>query len=502
MKKNVCLLLGTASVFTSLLPSCKEKEQKQPNILFAIADDWTWKHSSFNDYPEISTPHFDRVASEGIYFERAYCNVPSCAPSRATILTGKNGWELDEGANLWGFLPERFPVYTDLLRKNGYFVGYTGKGWAPGDLKDSGREKNPAGKPYKTMLNNPDKKIWSFNNGILNIDYAANFKAFLEDKPEGQPFSFWYGGFEPHRGYDYGIGKRSGKNPDNLIVPEFFPDDSVARNDMLDYLWEVEWFDKHLGKMLKILEERGELENTLVVVTSDNGMPFPRCKANLYEFGTHMPLAMMWKAEVKEGRQVRDFVNFIDFAPTFLDAAGVNIPESMNGRSLMPLLLSSESGQIDPERDRTITYKERHAWVQPEGDIAPFRALRKDDWLLIWNLKPDMWPAGHIDPQYNYCSCPFGDVDQSPTKSQILKLAQQGDSTHYRMAFMKRPEYELYHIEKDPYQLNNLAEDPQYQEILDALRRDLKEYLNQTNDPRMKGKGSVFVEAPYYGTFR
>lgn len=501
MKTTLYLLLGAAVIFTGILPSCKEDKQKQPNILFAIADDWTWEHSSFNNYPELNTPNFDMVANQGIYFERAYCNVPSCSPSRATILTGKNGWELDEGANLWGFIPERFALYTDLLQQNGYFVGYTGKGWGPGKFKATGREVNPAGKAFNEFRNEPDPGVRVCENGVYKIDYKANFEAFLKEKPDEQPFSFWYSGIEPHRDYSYGIGKSSGKDPDNIIVPEFFPDDTLVRNDILDYLWEVEWFDMHLGKMLELLEERGELDNTLVVVTSDNGMPFPRCKANLYEYGTHMPLAIMWKKKIKGERRISDFVSFIDFAPTFLEAAGLDVPESMTGKSLMPLLLSKKSGQIDPDRDHTFTYKERHAWVQPDGDICPFRAIRKEDWLLIWNLKPDMWPAGHINPQYNYCSCPFGDVDHSPTKTNILELAKQGDSTYYRLAFMKRPEYELYHVSEDPYQINNLSGKSEYQEVLLELSGELKAYLHKTNDPRMKGNGSVFVNTPYSGIF-
>ena len=249
------------------------------------------------------------------------------------------------------------------------------------------------------------------------------------------------------------------------------------------------------------MEERGELENTLVIVTSDNGMPFPRSKSNLYEYGTHMPLAIMWKNEVKGGRRVSDFVNFIDFAPTFLEAAKLEVPENMTGKSLMPILLSEKSGQLDESRNRTFSYKERHGLSQPEKAPCPFRSIRKDDWLLIWSPKPGMWPAGHIKPKYNWCHCSFGDVDGSPTKYRLMELAEKGDSLYYKLAFAKRPEYELYDVRKDPYQLNNLADDPNYQDVRDQLIAELEAYLTKTNDPRMSGRGEIFKNAPYYGPF-
>lgn len=496
--KNIPLLFLLTGI------SCSHHQQKQisqPNILVAIADDWSYGHSSFDGYPEVKTPAFDEIAKEGIYFKRAYCSTPSCTPSRATVLTGKNGWELEQGANLWGYLPQKFPIYTDILQENGYFVGYTGKGWAPGNLKACGRTINPVGEAFNKIRKEPVPKLSLGLEGISDIDYAENFKEFLDKKPDGKPFCFWYGGSEPHRSYSYGIGKRAGKDLKKIEVPEFLPNDSATQNDIADYLFEVEWFDSHLSKILKLLEERGELENTLVIVTSDNGMPFPRAKANNYEYGVHMPLAVMWKSKIKGGRQVNDFVSLIDFAPTFLEAARVEIPKEMTGKSLMPVLLSKKPGQIDPKRIRTFSYKERHAWVNPGGEIAPFRSIRKNDWLLIWNMKPDMWPAGNIEPAYNFGNCAFGDVDEGPSKTQIIQLAEKGDSTFYRTAFMKRAEYELYDVIKDPYQLNNLVGDTRFQNVLGDLKKELVEYLILTHDPRIEGRDSVFVKAPYFGKF-
>ena len=477
---------------------CKAIQNKPPNILFAIADDWSFFHSSFENFPEISTPNFDKVANEGIYFQRAYCNAPSCTPSRAAILTGKNGWELNEGGVLWGFLPKEHEVYPEILESHGYHVGYTGKGWSPGSIEAAGRKQNPAGKEYSSIRKEMYPELHIEKGTVSMIDYAANFEAFMKECKENQPFCFWYGGWEPHRRYDDGVGIRAGKDPSKIIVPSFFPDNSISRSDVLDYLFEVEIFDEHLGRMLNHLESIGELNNTLVIVTSDNGMPFPRSKSNLYEYGTHMPLAIMWRGKIKGGRKIMDIVNLADIAPTVLDAAGIKIPEAMSAQSLMPIAISEKEGQIDPQRNFTVTYRERHAWAHPNGAIAPMRALRQDDWLLIWNLKPEMEPAGNSDSKFSYNATPFGDCDNGPTKFNIMNSKEIYEEL-YQKAFGLRPEYELYNIVQDPFQLNNLVQEEVYKSTLETLKAKLLEHLIITKDPRQHGADSVFVRTPYFG---
>jgi hypothetical protein len=137
--------------------------------------------------------------------------------------------------------------------------------------------------------------------------------------------------------------------------------------------------------------------------------------------------------------------------------------------------------------------------VYPGGERCPICGIRRNDWLLIWNPKPDLWPAGRIEPEYNWCDCPFGDVDAGPSKSRILLLAEAGDSAYYWLAFMKRPEYELYDVTKDPYQMNNLSDNPHYQDVLGDLKRELMQYLQKTYDPRIEVRDSVFVNTPYFG---
>jgi len=309
------------------------------------------------------------------------------------------------------------------------------------------------------------------------LDYSANFEDFMNELKEGQPFCFWYGGKEPHRSYEDGSGLRSGKKPDAVRVPQSIPDVADVRGDILDYYLEIEWYDEHFGRMLKLLKGKGQLDNTLIVVTSDNGMPFPRAKTHLYDLGVRMPLAVRWPAKVKGGRVVDDFISHTDFAPTFLEAAGIESPEEMTGRSLLNILLSDKSGRLDPSRDKVFTAIERHS--VPTG--YPRRAIRTHDWLYIRNYEPDRWPGGK--PQR------YGDCDGSPTKTYIIEHKDDPkEGIFFQLAFAKRPSEELYDVNKDPCQIHNLAEDAAFADIKKMLREQLEKYQRKTKDPRIEGK--------------
>ncbi|HLF35298.1 MAG TPA: sulfatase, partial [Cyclobacteriaceae bacterium] len=388
--------------------------------------------------------------------------------------------------------PDELVTYTDVLTDHGYYVGLTGKGWGPGRLEHSSRTYNPAGKSYDSI------RYREVQAGVSKINYAENFKWFLAGKPSDQPFCFWMGTHEPHRPYEEGSGLRSGKNADQIEVPGFLPDTPEMRSDLADYYLKIEWFDKQLGRALFILDSLELLDNTLIVVTSDDGMPFPRAKSNIYDFGSRMPLAIMWPGKIKPDRTVSDFISLINLAPTFLEAAGINIPEIMSGKSMMPLLVSEKSGMIDPARNFVFMGKERHAWCQPGGMIYPSRAIRSEDWLFIRNFRPDLWPAGHPDPRYNYNLEPFGDVDPAISKNVTMLLENTNEHNYFDLAYGKRPAYELYDVHTDPLQLNNIAGSNEYKSIVDSLNDVLTGYLHKTEDPRVTGRDSIFEKAPYY----
>jgi N-sulfoglucosamine sulfohydrolase len=458
----------------------------RPNILFAIADDASWPHMSAYGCKFVKTPNFDRVAREGILFNNAFTSNPKCSPSRASILTGRSTWQLEEACDHFGIFPSKFKVYPDLLEASGYFVGFTAKGWAPGDFKAGGWTRNPAGKDYS------DRKLKPPTTGISRIDYAANFQDFLRDRKPGQPFCFWFGCHEPHRPYELGSGLRAGKRLEDVAVPPYLPDDAVVRSDLLDYAVEVEWFDQQLGLMLKTLEERGELENTLVVVTSDNGMPFPRVKGQIYDDDFHLPLAVRWGKRVPPGRAIDDFVSFTDFAPTFLAVAGLEALPEMTGRSFLDLLKSDKSGRIDPKRDRVYVGKERHDIGRPNNVGYPVRAIRTTQFLYARNFEPDRWPAGNPETGYR-------NIDDSPSKSLVLKLDEAGQSEYWRLSMGKRPLEELYDLQKDPHCMQNLIGNTDYEKTRAELWEELRKKLTEENDPRILGHGDVFDHYPYVG---
>lgn len=285
--------------------------------------------------------------------------------------------------------------------------------------------------------------------------------------------------------------------PEDVTVPPFWPDTPEVRADILDYYYEVDRFDRAVGAILDLLDRQGLAENTIVVVTSDNGRPFPRCKANLYESGTHMPLAIRWPARVKGGTRFDGFVSLTDLCPTFLEAAGLQVRGDMTGRSLLPVLIGTAPA-ARTARDAVFLERERHANVR-KGDLGyPSRAIRTDRFLYIRNLRHDRWPAG--DPEMWKTVGPFGDCDPSPTKDLIL--AHRSDrmfAPFFRLAFEKRPEEEFYDLANDPNEIENVAAINRYATEKAALRARLDRWMRETNDPRVDGTDDRFDQYPYVG---
>jgi arylsulfatase A-like enzyme len=481
---SFCLIL--LAIFFSVWPSnsllarqAETVRDDRPNILFAIADDWGWPHAGVYGDPVVKTPTFDRIANEGVLFENAFVSSPSCTPSRNAILTGQYHWRLGWGGNLWSKLDTKHQTYPHLLEASGYYTGHYRKSWGPGKLDNW--DKHPAGPRFESV------------------------DSFFDKWPRNRPFCFWFGTSDPHRPYKAGTGVADGMDLAKIRLFGHFPDCDTIRSDVADYYLEVQRFDRELGAVLDKLESMGELENTIVVMTGDHGMPFPRCKANLYDCGTHVPMAVRWPRVVKPGRKVTDFVSTTDLAPTFLESAGVAIPEAMTGKSWLKIFQSDQSGRIESRRDHVVTGKERHVPAQaaPDPGGTPMRAIRTDDFLLIRNFTPERWPAGTPDWENAYIrGCWYGDCDNGPTKSYMVEN-QNKDAAHrraYELSFGKRPEFELYDLKTDPDQLNNVAAAAEYSQIVNDLNQRLTGILEATNDPRILGKGpQVFDQTEYFG---
>lgn len=489
--------LGAATTLAGQAP-------KPPNILIAIADDQSFLHTSIAGYPAVKTPAFDRVAREGVWFRNAFAASPGCSPSRAALLTGLHPWQLGEAGTHGSGFPREFATFPDLLERGGYVVGYTGKGWGPGNWQASGRRRNPAGPAFNARRRTPP------HAGVNANDYAANFEEFLKARPEGKPFCFWYGGHEPHRVYRKGIGLENGKKLEDADPPPFLPDAPEVRSDILDYCVEIEWFDSHLGRMLKMLEAIGELDRTLVLVTSDNGMSFPRAKANLYEYGFHVPLAARWGSGAPAGRTVDDLVGFVDLTATILDVAGVAPADGTvpAGRSIRTILSSAGTGVVEPERDAIFASRERHSSARPDNLGYPQRAIRTRDYLLIRNFRPERWPAGDPvvlgeDGKPKGPFSGFADIDAGPTLELLTTKPNDPKLRRYlELAVAKRPAIELYHVSSDPGCLVNLASDPRHVGARDRLARRLDEWLRQTSDSRVLDTGDEWEGYPRYGKSR
>ncbi|BAX79091.1 sulfatase family protein [Labilibaculum antarcticum] len=495
MNKLLTFVSGIALLASVSSCQPKQEEVKRPNILFAIADDASWKTFGAYGCDWVKTPAFDKVAERGLLFSNAYTPNAKCAPSRSIILTGRNSWQLEEAANHAPYFPAKFKTYAEALGENGYWVGSIAKGWAPGEPGSiNGKPRELAGPKFDIHTATPP------TTGISDNDYAKNFEAFLEARPKGEPFCFWYGSKEPHRSYEFKTGITKGGKITSEIdeVPTFWPDVDSVRTDMLDYAFEIEHFDSHLQKMLKKLEEIGELDNTIVIVTADNGMPFPRIKGQVYEYSNHLPLAIMWPKGIKKpGRVISDFVNFNDFTPTYLELAGLTAKgagmQPVTGKSLTDIFYSEKDGKVSADRDHILVGKERHDVGRPNDEGYPVRGIFKGDFLYLHNFKTERWPQGN--PETGYLNC-----DGSPTKSYILDTRRKkGQMEYWQMNFGKRVSDELYNIKKDPYCMKNLIEDTDFAELVLSMKTQMETELKEQADPRILGNGDIFDEYEYSG---
>jgi N-sulfoglucosamine sulfohydrolase len=484
------LLLSSAALLSCFQSEALENSsERPPNILFAIADDWG-AHAGVYGTPWVKTPGFDRIAKEGVLFTRAYTPVAKCAPSRAIVLTGRHAWQLEEAGNHMAVFPPKFRSWPETLMQQGWHVGITGKGWGPGIANDAdGKQRLITGKPFNKH------KLEPLTEAISKNDYAANFIDFLKVAPADAPWCFWYGSTEPHRGYEHqsGVNKGGKKLSDIDRVPDYWPDNETVRHDILDYALEVEHTDHHLVRMIEELERRGELDNTVIIVTSDHGMPFPRVKGYAYHDSNHIPLAIRWPAGIgTHGRVVDDFVNFTEIAPTILDLAGIPQEKSgmaaITGRSWRGILESDRSGRVEEWRDHVLVGKERTDIGRPYDWGYPIRGIIRDDFLYLRNYEPDRWPAGN--PETGYL-----DTDAGATKTTLLEGGRRDrNDRHWQLNFGMRPAVELYDLKADPDCAVNLGGSEDQADRIARFESEMTARLEEQGDPRMFGVGYLFDE--------
>lgn len=419
---------------------------ERPNLLLIVTDDESWFEHDIYGLSNLKTPHFNRLAEEGVLFNNAYVSAPSCGPSRAAILTGRNFWELEQGAFMLSFLPSKFRIFPALLEDEGYQVGHTGKCWGPGIFPLEGQ-------PWMNGQKYYDVKIDDFENRryLDSNDVPGNFAAFLNERDGDKPFVFWAGISEPHAPWaDEEEGKRLLKEEYGLTVEEIVdhPDYRPENRETAGFYYEVLDADRQTGEMVAELEKRKLLDNTIVIYIGDNGSCYVgegnnKGKSSPYDAGCHVPMAVMWIGAVPGGRVIDDFVKATDIAPTMLEAAGVRVPKEISGNSFLDLIRSEKSGWIDPKRDWVMTGNEWHTTPQT------YRTIR--------------------DKRYEY-------IVKYPN-SERQELIE-----------------ELYDLQNDPWQENNLIDNPEYTAIKERLQQQMHAYGRKTGDPRSTGDMDLFNE--------
>ncbi len=452
--------LGILFYFIAFAAPMTETHGKdsRTNILFMISDDMSWRDWGVYGGSFAKTPHIDKLAEKGVRFSNVYCGSPICHPARSVLLTGQEIWRLKEASVFGGTLQNSYAIYPSLLEKSGYQVGRQGKGWAPGYWELGGWESPPTGK--KVPL---DK--------------------FLAEHSGKTPFCYWLGSSLGHRPFHY---KVDGRDLGTIEIPPFLPDTPEVRKDLAGYYQEIEQFDKQVGKVVKLLKQNGVLDNTLLIVTSDHGMPWPRGKASLYDLGTRVPFIAHWPDKIRPGRVVEDFVSFADLAPTLLEVADLETAPEMTGKSFLKLLTAEESGTIDPGRDKIFFGLEAHPggkhfsrWLGPMS----CRGVRTSNYLYIQNYpKPE---GGGWNP-----------VQAGPIPDLLMQ--ETATKTNYRLCFGPRPPEELYDVRKDVWQTHNLAEEEGLAKVKEKLKKDLEAYLWKTGDPRILGSGDIFSSYPIW----
>lgn len=513
-KLLVCQMIFLMSCFAAKISYADQR----PNILFCFADDWG-RYASIYQNPSqpgmcdvINTPTLDEIGRSGVVFQNAFVSAPSCTPCRASVSTGMPFYRCGTNAFLrcreFGGADDPYRSLTgfsELLVQNGYHVMHWGKTTNKAGKKVDRTHGNPIHYFSQAVTAAEDKE--ACKQRIYSL-VQSNFKKFLDRQPSDQPFFYWFGPHHSHRQWVRGSGKELwGIDPDSLKgkVPAFLPDVHDVREDLADYLGEAQAWDGMIHSLVQELKTREKLNNTIIIVSGDHGMPgMPRGKCNLHDFGSSVSLLVSWPERVIAKRKIDDFVSLMDIAPTILEAAGIERPKNMLAKSFLDLLVSSKHGWVDSTRDHVIIGRERHVGeARQDRTPYPSRAIRTKDFLFIRNFKPERNPMGDIFQhdsaaedllQNHYLAYP--DMDASPTKVFLMENREHF-SDYHEYAFGKRPAYELYDLEKDPDQIVNVASHPDYTMVRDELLERMMKELRETGDPRVIGDGATFDQKPY-----
>lgn len=408
------------------------RPSKGPNILVFIADDAGFRHFGCYGDKNIKTPNIDRLAAGGLTADNAHLTTSQCSPSRISLMTGRYPQET-KTEDLHMPLKEGHTIVPGWLQRQGYFTGHMQK-----------THYGPAA----------DAQFQWYDPGLDQLP------AFLDTAGE-RPFFLWVAADDPHRPYQADTIPEP-HDPNKLNLAPWLADTPETRQDLAYYYDEIARFDQVVGQMMQTLEERNLVEDTLVMFLSDNGSPFPREKGTLYDSGVKTPFIFHWPGKIAAGKRTSALISATDFAPTCLELAGIERPSLLSGQSLLPGLLGNH------RFGREAAFSVRN-WHDTDEHI---RSIRSERYRLIHNA---------------YIHLPFGspaDVSESPSWRALFERKQAGTLTREQALLFQspRPEIEFYDLQEDPWEVNNLAGDPDYRDLLREHFEQLAQWREATGD--------------------
>jgi N-sulfoglucosamine sulfohydrolase len=433
----------------------------RPNVILIVADDMAREDCGAYGHPAIRTPNLDRLAREGMRFDRAFVTASSCSPSRSSLITGR--YPHNTGApELHQPLPRDQVTFVERLKSAGYWTAAAGKwhlGNAVKDRFDVVREAGTAGFQLPTG-SNAKARMTAEGAGAIQSG-CDQWVRVLRDRLRDKPFFLWLAALDPHRDYQQGTIPRPHR-PEDAVVPPYLPDVPEVRRDLALYYDEIARLDSYVGAVLAELDRQGEAGNTLVVFLSDNGRPFPRCKTTLYDSGIRTPWIVRWPGHVPPGSHCERLVSTVDIAPTVLKLAGLEPGPSFQGQDFSPLF------QDPKAKIRDWIFAERN-W---HDYAARGRSVRSERFQYIRNDDHDL------------ALTPPADAVRSPTFQAMRRLRDEGKVTlAQRACFLHpRPADELYDADADPHELHNVAGDPRFTKVLNEMRQALADWERQTDD--------------------
>jgi len=433
--------LAAAGLVVSKSAVSATRKSASPNFIIIIADDVGWNDLGAYGHPHIQTPNLDEMAAEGLRFNNAFLTISSCSPSRCSIMTGRYPHATGAG-ELHQPLPADQVMFPALLKEAGYHTVCAGK-WHLGDDAQTAFDAIVGGGPSG----------------------CDQWVDMLQKRPKEKPFFMWFAAHDAHRGWNATTGTFAIAKPHkefDVVVPPFLPDTPEVRQDLMMYYDETTRLDGYVGDVLRELKKQGIEKDTFVLFLSDNGRPFPRCKTTIYDSGVKTPFIVRWPGSVASNMTTDSLVSSVDIAPTILALAGLENSPTFQGKSFAPILKDSNVSVRD------YVFAE-HNWHDYQ---AHERSVRSQNHLLIRNAFPKL------------SGSPPADAVRSPTFQAMLALHDAGKLNENQLGCFTtpRPAIELYDVEKDPYSLKNIADDPACATVRDKLLKELDAWVVRTND--------------------